>query len=130
MAHTIANKGKLILRVKKIRGQLNSIEKALEDEAQVEAGNDAEIKEEAAQDDFDDMFDDDADDTLTKEITGDDIREMMAAKGKDKDGNPIQENLLNIREILTAHVPKGADVKVGNIPADKLASAYAALKAL
>ena len=28
MAHTIANKGKLILRVKKIRGQLNSIEKA------------------------------------------------------------------------------------------------------
>ena len=32
MAHTIANKGKLILRVKKIKGQLNSIEKALENE--------------------------------------------------------------------------------------------------
>jgi DNA-binding FrmR family transcriptional regulator len=32
MAHTIANKEKLILRVKKIKGQLNSIEKALEDE--------------------------------------------------------------------------------------------------
>ena len=32
MAHTIANKEKLILRVKKIKGQLNSIEKALEKE--------------------------------------------------------------------------------------------------
>ena len=32
MAHTIANKEKLILRVKKIKGQLNSIEKALENE--------------------------------------------------------------------------------------------------
>ncbi|MGE4444958.1 MAG: metal/formaldehyde-sensitive transcriptional repressor [Candidatus Altimarinota bacterium] len=32
MAHTIANKEKLILRVRKIKGQLNSIEKALEDE--------------------------------------------------------------------------------------------------
>ena len=32
MAHTIANKEKLILRVKKIKGQLNSIEKALEEE--------------------------------------------------------------------------------------------------
>ena len=32
MAHTIANKEKLILRIKKIKGQLNSIEKALENE--------------------------------------------------------------------------------------------------
>ncbi len=32
MAHTIANKEKLILRVKKIKGQLSSIEKALEEE--------------------------------------------------------------------------------------------------
>lgn len=32
MAHTIANKEKLILRVKKIKGQLNSIQKALEEE--------------------------------------------------------------------------------------------------
>lgn len=32
MAHTIANKDKLILRVRKIKGQLNSIEKALENE--------------------------------------------------------------------------------------------------
>lgn len=30
MAHLIANKDKLILRIKKIKGQLNSIEKALE----------------------------------------------------------------------------------------------------
>ena len=33
MAHTTANKEKLILRVKKIKGQLNSIEKALENES-------------------------------------------------------------------------------------------------
>jgi len=32
MAHIVANKDKLLLRVKKIKGQLNSIEKALEDE--------------------------------------------------------------------------------------------------
>ncbi len=32
MAHTIANKEKLILRIKKIKGQLSSIEKALEEE--------------------------------------------------------------------------------------------------
>lgn len=32
MAHTIINKEKLILRIRKIKGQLNSIEKALEKE--------------------------------------------------------------------------------------------------
>ena len=32
MAHTIANKEKLLLRAKKIKGQLSGIEKALEDE--------------------------------------------------------------------------------------------------
>jgi len=32
MAHTIANKEKLLLRVKKIKGQMGAIEKALEQE--------------------------------------------------------------------------------------------------
>ncbi|MCD8544483.1 metal/formaldehyde-sensitive transcriptional repressor [Sulfurospirillum cavolei] len=32
MSHTIADKEKLLLRVKKIKGQLSSLEKALEDE--------------------------------------------------------------------------------------------------
>ncbi len=32
MAHTIANKEKLLLRIKKIKGQLSGIEKALEQE--------------------------------------------------------------------------------------------------
>ncbi|MBU0632785.1 metal/formaldehyde-sensitive transcriptional repressor [bacterium] len=32
MAHTTANKEKLLLRIKKIKGQLGGIEKALEDE--------------------------------------------------------------------------------------------------
>ena len=38
MAHTIANKEKLILRIKKIKGQLNSIEKALENESDCSSG--------------------------------------------------------------------------------------------
>ncbi len=32
MSHTIANKDKILLRIKKIKGQLNSIEKSLEKE--------------------------------------------------------------------------------------------------
>lgn len=32
MAHTVANKENLILRIRKIKGQLSSIEKALEEE--------------------------------------------------------------------------------------------------
>lgn len=32
MAHTIQNKEKLLLRIKKIKGQLSSVEKALEEE--------------------------------------------------------------------------------------------------
>ena len=34
MAHIVANKDRLLLRVKKIKGQLNSIEKALENESE------------------------------------------------------------------------------------------------
>jgi DNA-binding FrmR family transcriptional regulator len=37
MAHTIKDKNKLIARVKRIRGQLNAIEKALEDETDCSA---------------------------------------------------------------------------------------------
>jgi len=32
MAHIVANKNKLLLRIKKIKGQLSSLEKAVEDE--------------------------------------------------------------------------------------------------
>lgn len=102
-------------------GRQNKVTKALD------AAEEADSKDEA-KDDFDDMFDDD--DDASEEITGDHIRQMMAEKGKDADGNPIQDNLLKIREILTKHVPKGEEVKVGKIPADKLAAAYAELKAL
>ncbi|WP_201790977.1 metal-sensing transcriptional repressor [Campylobacter vicugnae] len=32
MAHIVANKDKLLLRIKKIKGQISALEKALEDE--------------------------------------------------------------------------------------------------
>jgi hypothetical protein len=73
------------------------------------------------------MFDDE-DDDAPEEVTSDMVREMMANLGKDEDGNPIQDNLLKIREILTKFVPKGEEVKVGKIPADKLADVYEALQ--
>lgn len=106
------------------KGRQREVEDALV--ANVENGVDAENQQE---EDLSSMFDeDDAD--APEEITGDHIRQVMAEKGKDADGDPIQDNLLKIREILTKHVPKGAEVKVGNIPSDKLAAAYAELKAL
>jgi DNA-binding FrmR family transcriptional regulator len=37
MAHTIDNKEKLVARVRRIRGQINSIEKALEDDQECSA---------------------------------------------------------------------------------------------
>lgn len=77
----------------------------------------------------DDMF---GDDETMKEpvVTAQTIRDMMGALGKDADGNPVQDNLLKIRDILTKFVTKGAEIKVGNIPADKLQSVYAELKKL
>lgn len=86
-------------------------------------------KDDAPADDLEDMFgDDDAEEEI--EITADTIREMMGKLGKDEDGQPIQENLLKIRAILEKSVPKGEEIKVGKIPADKLKAVYAQLKEL
>jgi hypothetical protein len=63
-------------------------------------------------------------------INADTIRAMMGKKGKDEDGQPNQDNLLKIRDILTKFVPKGEEIKVGKIPADKLAAVYAELSKL
>jgi len=80
-------------------------------------------------DTVDDMFGDD--ETKTEpEVTAQTIRDMMGALGKDEKGNPVQDNLLKIRDILTKFVTKGAEIKVGNIPADKLNAVYAELKKL
>jgi hypothetical protein len=74
---------------------------------------------------LDDMFDDD-----DPTVTADTIRDLMGKVGKDAEGNPIQNNLLKIREILTTYVPKGEEVKVGKIPQDKFVEVYGKLKAM
>lgn len=79
------------------------------------------------QDDLDDMFDED---DAEEKITRDSIRAFMASYGKDEDGNAVQENLLAIREVLTEFIPEGVEVKVGNIPEDKIEECYGALKEL
>lgn len=85
-------------------------------------------EETASDDDLSDMFDDDA--PAATEVSAQDIRDLMAKLGKDAKGQPIQENLLKIRDILTKHVPKGEEIKVGNIPENKLASVHAEMKKL
>lgn len=90
-------------------------------QADIETGSDANL---------DDMFGDD--DAVEEEIvvTGDTIREMMGKLGKDAKGQPVQENLLKIRDILTRFVPKGEEIKVGKIPEADLPAVYAELKKL
>lgn len=83
--------------------------------------------QEAVEDDLGSMFDDEA---PVAEISAQDIRDMMAKLGKDDKGQPIQANLLQIRDILTKHIPEGEDVKVGNIPEEKLAVVHAEMKKL
>lgn len=82
----------------------------------------------------DDQFDlfEEGDDTPEIEtvVTADTIRDMMGKLGKDEEGNAIQDNLVKIRDILTKFVTKGKEIKVGNIPADKLPAVYAELQKL
>lgn len=82
-----------------------------------------------AADSVEDMFGD-SEETAAPVVTAQTIRDMMGALGKDEAGNPVQDNLLKIRDILTKFVTKGAEIKVGNIPADKLTAVYAELKKL
>ena len=96
----------------------------------VEEGLAAPVAEKEEDVNLDSMFDDDAAEEPVEEITADTIRTMMGALGKDADGNPIQDNLLKIRDILTTYVPKGEDIKVGKIPQDKFADVYGELVAM
>jgi hypothetical protein len=77
-------------------------------------------------DDFDGMFDDEPD--TGEEVTRDTIREIMAEKGKDDDGNQIQDNLISMQEIFKKFVPEGEKVKVGNVPDEKLPELAAELR--
>lgn len=81
-----------------------------------------------AKEDIDDMFGDDDKTAEEPVANADTVRELMGKLGKDADGNPIQENLLKIRDILTKFVTKGKDIKVGNIPEAKFKEVVAELK--
>lgn len=78
--------------------------------------------------DVDSMFDDEPDEPqATKEVTADTIRDLMGKLGKDEAGDPIQDNLIAMRDVLSKFVPKGSDVKIGNVPQEKLGDLYASL---
>ena len=79
------------------------------------------------EDALDDMFGGDEEE-LEEEVTSDTVRELMGRLGKDEDGNPVQENLVKIRDILTRFVPKGEEIKVGKIPHNKLKDVVAELR--
>lgn len=102
------------------KGRQTDVEKRLKEK---------DAAEEQAGDDLGSMFDDD-DAPAEVEVTADTIRDLMGKLGKDEDGEPVQENLLKIRDILTKFVPKGEEIKVGKIPADKLPAVYAEMKKL
>lgn len=81
----------------------------------------------STEEDLDDMFGDE--DKPAEEVANaDTVRDLMGKLGKDAEGNPIQENLLKIRDILTKYVTKGKDIKVGNIPEAKFKEVVAELK--
>lgn len=102
------------------RGRQNEVEAALAKAA-------APAAEENSDDaDLDDMFSDSA--PTAKTVTREQVSELMAKVGKDKDGNPIQSRLLKIRAILVDNIPEGQEIKVKNLPEDKLAAVYALIE--
>lgn len=106
------------------KGRKSKIEKALEEAEEIPVED---TGEQAEDDDLSSMFDDGEPE---EQITPDKVREIMANVGKDEDDEPIKENLIKVREILTANIPEGEEIKVGNIPQDKLVDVYNGLKAL
>lgn len=59
-----------------------------------------------------------------KLINRDDIRALMAKKGKDANGNDMPAEYAKFRTILKAYTPLGKEIKVISIPDDKLANVY------
>jgi hypothetical protein len=80
------------------------------------------------QDEFEDMFA--TDDAPVEVVTYEMIRNLMAEKAKDENGDAIQGMLVKIQHVITSHVAKGEKITIRNIPEDKLATVYAELKAL
>lgn len=99
------------------KGRQNEVEAALAKKA------DAPAKAEA---DLDDMFGDDsaAAATVTREMVSD----IMAKVCKNPDGSAIQDRALKVREILVDRIPEGQEIKVKNVPEEKLAEVYDLIK--
>lgn len=98
------------------KGRQQEVEKALTKPAEAAA---------PAKSDVDDMFDDAP---AAPAVTRDQVSEMMGQVCKKPDGTAIQARALKVREILFDRIPEGMDVKVKNLPDDKLAEAYALIK--
>lgn len=84
--------------------------------------------EKAAEAELDDMFGDEPAVNIT--VTREDVSALMGKVAKDEDGNAVQDKALAIRAILVENIPMGQEIKVRNIPEDKLGEVYALIKKL
>lgn len=100
------------------KGRQNEVEAALAKKAETP------VKAEA---DLDDMFADDSD-AAPAEVTREMVSELMAKVCKNPDGSAIQDRALKVREILVDHIAEGQEIKVKNLPEEKLAAVYALIE--
>lgn len=101
-----------------------------ENQALAEGGNAAEIQDEKSEEAaLESMFDDEPTEAPA-DITADDIRAVMAEKGKGADGESDPDKLVAIRDVLVKHIPEGTEIKVGNIPQEAYAAVHADLQAI
>lgn len=77
-----------------------------------------------AEENIDDMFGDDSA-PAAPEITHQMVSELMGKVCKKPDGSAKQEEALRVRGILVDNIPDGLEIKVKNIPDDKLAAVFA-----
>jgi hypothetical protein len=95
------------------KGRQNEVEAALAKAAESEKS------------DVDDMFDDEpAAEVVTREM----VSKLMGATCKDANGQTIQDKGVAVRAILVDAIPEGQEIKVANVPEDKLAEVYAAIQ--
>ena len=78
-------------------------------------------------DDIGGMFDDE-DDAPVKTITREEVAELMAKVSKDENGDHIRTIALKVRAVLVDNIPDGEEIKVKNIPENKLQAVYDAVK--
>lgn len=75
------------------------------------------------------LFDDDEQEA-PKDITIDSVKELIQVKGRDAQGNDDPEKYAQIRGIMRDAIPADLDVKISNVPADKVAQIYAEINKL